>query len=145
VLWNGLKHNRLAYVTKATFTAGSADRILVLYATETALMAAALPFAPQLYDEHPFAWQDNPAVGQMFKTEVVEKEYTEKPFVLADQCSEYSAHRAAVIEAVLAGQPVLSAAPAPAKAETPDLMAILTASVNAQNEKKAQEPEKVAA
>jgi hypothetical protein len=134
VLWNGLKHTRLAYVTRATFTAGSTDRIIVLYATDDQLLAAALPFSPQLYDTPRFGWQDNPAVGGLF-AQAVEQAYPVRPFVLADQSSEYSARRQAVIEAVLAGQPVQAVADEAPQQQAPDLMALLTASVEAQREK----------
>jgi DNA end-binding protein Ku len=142
VLWNGLRKTGLAYVTRVTLS--SRDAILVVWATDDALLAAALPFTTELNEVPSATLTENEAEAEMFES-VVGAAYETRPFDHKSFESEYGARRRETIEAVLKGHKVEAPAePAPA-AEVPDLMAALKAAQAKAGGKPAKKPAKKAA
>jgi len=127
-LWNGLLSTGLAYMTQVTFRAGSGDKILAIYADSYGLWAVTLP--RERAEVPTFAWDRDENVGNGF-AQAIEAGYEVRDFDGAEFPSAAAARKAAVIEQVLAGQPVQAPAEAPVEAAgAPDLMALLSASVD---------------
>lgn len=137
VLWNGLRAQGLAYVTQATLRAGSADVVLVVWASDKGLEAVALPFRPQVWERPAAAFAEDGAAADLFAQFIDDDEV--RPFNLDDFTSAYSERRKAVVDAELAGETVQGPEPAATEAAVPDLMAALKASVDAKK-KPAKKP-----
>ena len=129
IVWNGLKANKLAYVTQVSLRGGM-DGILAIRADQHGMWAAMLPFADELYTNPPTEFEKNPEAAALF-AQVVESHYTEERLPAFDHTgfeSEYKARRQEAIDLVLAGEPIEVQAPAPTT-DAPDLMALMQASV----------------
>jgi len=125
VIWNGLRAHEMAYVTKVTFRAGSKDRVVAIYATDTGLIARTFPFVEDLHTEvatkSPFVEDEKQA--ELFGKFVTDDRVRE--FSLDDFHSDYRDRRQEAIRQALDGKPL------PTRAEKPlptaDLMAALEA------------------
>jgi non-homologous end joining protein Ku len=120
--------NDLAYVTRITFRGNSPDTLIVIYGAEDGLRAASMPFAGTTNEPPPCGWEPDENVGKVFAAAVAQS-YEVANFDPAEHPSEFKARRAKVVEAILADEAPAVEAPAPQKSTEPDLMALLTASV----------------
>lgn len=125
IIWNGLRSTGLAYVTQVSLTGGH-DGILALYADDQGFWAALLPFEEELYPVPTHQFEVDEKAETLF-AQVLEAQHEIEPFDHASYKSEYRARREAIIDQVVAGEPVAqSAEPKP---EPVDLMVVLKASV----------------
>lgn len=142
VLWNGLRKQNLAYCTQVAMRSGSRDSILVLYARDDGLYAAALPFGAELTDtpSHEFT-EDKKAQGLF--SQFVAASYKDElgSFDLSEYESEHAERRQKAIDAALSGKPV-QMPEAPEQPAGGDLMAVLEAAVAEEGGKAAQEKPK---
>jgi hypothetical protein len=122
-LWNGLRVNRLAYVAEdVVFKGGGPDRLLILHADDRGLWASVMPRAEA--QDPGFQWERNDAVGEAF-LEHIQAGYEIRPFAATEHPSAATARRQAILDQVLAGQPVEAPTTPEKDVATPDLMAIL--------------------
>jgi non-homologous end joining protein Ku len=133
ILWNGLLDNDLAYVTQMYLRSGTVDGLLVLYATQSGLWGALLPFHAELYRVPVHAYTRNEKAGALFGKLVKQKAKT-KPFDHTAFASEYKARRSALIDAALAGEEIKVEPQPTAEAVVPDLMAMLEAEIDESKE-----------
>ena len=149
VIWNGLLTTELAYVTRIVMRAGSADQIIAIYADEGGLKAVGLPWEAEINDEPVCDWQRDDAVGEMFREVIEQGDYAVRPFDPAEHPSEHRERRAALLAQFLAGQTIQAPTEPETAAEGPDLLSLLTASVEEAKPKPRRKPrakrEKVAA
>jgi non-homologous end joining protein Ku len=127
VLWNGLRKSGLAYVTQITVRGGSCDAILAVYATDTDLLAVALPFENELYDVPSTEFTQDKTQAAMFER-VVESMYKVEAFDHSAHHSEYMERRTKAIAEVLSGQPVVKSKTATTQPKA-DIMSLLEAAV----------------
>jgi len=143
-LWNGLLTADVAYMTQVTFRAGSGDKILAVYADSFGLWAVTLPRDRVAVPA--FAFDRDESVGDSFAANLSGIAPV-RDFDGAEFPSAAAARKAQVIEAVLGGYvPAPAEAPVTAAA-TPDLMSLLSASVDKVRAARAPEnaPEEVVA
>lgn len=138
LLWNGLRGNDWAYVTQFAPSEGSMDSVLVIYATETSLRAASLPFANELHAVPTYEFTKNDKAAKMFgQAAKAEYEGLIGEFDHVQYASEFLRKRAEAIEAVLDGKPIV--VPETKKQSTaPDLMAMLESAVEETGAEKAK-------
>jgi DNA end-binding protein Ku len=127
IVWNGLRATGLAWCTQMSIRGGH-DSVLVLYAAESGLYAALLPFEDEVYPAPSFEFTKSEKAGKLFAA-MVEQEHETAPFDHTAWKSEYRARRQQAIEAVLAGAPAPEPEPVVVEQAMPDLMAALEASV----------------
>jgi non-homologous end joining protein Ku len=125
IVWNGLRHGDLAYITRIVMRAGGVDRYVAIYAAEEGLRAVALPFVDEVKDEPSMTYVVDENVGEMFVSAIADS-YPVQEF--APGVSVHRERRQQLIDQALAGQAITVAKPAP-KADTPDLMAALAAAM----------------
>jgi non-homologous end joining protein Ku len=143
IVWNGLRATGLAWCTQMSIRGGH-DAVLVVYADDSGLYAALLPFEEEVYPAPEHVFEPNEKAGSLFAA-MVENEHEIAPFDHADWKSEYRARRQQAIDAVIAGAPVpQQPEPVAQEAVVPDLMAALEASVT-KAKKKTPAKKKVAA
>jgi non-homologous end joining protein Ku len=144
IVWNGLKATGLAWCTQMSIRGGH-DAVLVLYADDSGLYAALLPFEEEVYPAPSFEFTDSRKAGDLFAA-MVEQEHDVTAFDHGAWQSEYRARRQQAIDAVIAGAPVPEMPePVAQEAVVPDLMAALEASLKAKPKKKPTKAKKVAA
>jgi non-homologous end joining protein Ku len=129
VIWNGLRYAKLAYITRIVMRAGSVDRIIAFYADDHGLWAAALPFAQEIKPDPVLPFEADDRVGEMF-AKAIAAEYEVKPFDPSEHTPEHAERRARLVEQALAGEEITPETPVAAKAEAPDLMALLASSLD---------------
>lgn len=133
VLWTTLKKTDKAIVTRWTPRGGSKDHILALYAGDTGVMGATLPF-PHQRNSVPATDLTKttvaPAQAAMFE-QALTSLYPNRNFDPANFTSEAAARHADAIAKAIDGNAVPTAAAAPAAPSMPDLMAALEASLAA--------------
>jgi non-homologous end joining protein Ku len=144
IVWNGLKATGLAWCTQMSIRGGH-DAVLVLYADDSGLYAALLPFEEEVYPAPSFQFEENEKAGYLFAA-MVENEHEITAFEHGAWQSEYRSRRQAAIDAVIYGSPV-AVLPQPVVQDDvqPDLMAALQASVLKAKPKKKPAKKKVAA
>jgi non-homologous end joining protein Ku len=126
ILWNGLRAHRGAYVAQVALT-GQMDSVMVVYATETDLLAALLPFENELYEVPPLEFEPDAKAAQV-AGQAIEQSYGITDFELDSFESEYKARRQKVVDQVLAGADI-EVEPEPEPVETPNLLAQLEQSL----------------
>jgi non-homologous end joining protein Ku len=136
ILWNGLRARKAAWVSQVAIS--SQDALLVLYATETDFRGVLLPFEHELYPvPEPEFEVDTKA--QALAGKVIDKmhggvtEFDHEHYV-----SEYQVRKAQLLAQAVAG--VVPQEDEPEfddKPETPDLMAMLEASLEQADDKEA--------
>lgn len=128
IVYNGLKATGTAWLAQVSLTGGH-DAILALYADGADMWGALLPFEDELYPVPTHTFETDTKAEQLMGSLITDggvEDFDHSAFA-----SEYRPRRQAAIDAVIAGQPVSSTAPAAkAKAAGPDLMALLEASVD---------------
>jgi DNA end-binding protein Ku len=134
IVWNGLRALGAAYVTPLTLSASN-ESVLVIYADERGLWAAALPFADEMYPVPTFAFEESDQAallfGQMVEGDLGVTEFDHERYEGACRV-----RRAEIIEKVVAGHVVESTPDEPEpKAAQPDLMSLLAKAVEQQKEK----------
>jgi non-homologous end joining protein Ku len=137
IVWNGLRATKRAYVSQVSL-GGTDDALLVLYADEVGFWAALLPFAHELYAVPTHSLDENEQAGALFE-QMLEQEHGDKlgAFQHDAWSSKYAARREALIAQAIEGKtPITADAPEEPKQATPDLMALLTASVEAKKPKR---------
>jgi hypothetical protein len=73
IVWNGLKATGLAWCTQMSIRGGH-DAVLVLYADDSGLYAALLPFEEEVYPAPSFEFTDSRKAGDLFAA-MVEQEH----------------------------------------------------------------------
>lgn len=128
VLWNGLRGNKLAYVTRITIRSGSRDSILVIYPDEEGLLAIALPYLEEMHELPRGEFKRDKRAADLFKAFIESSGIEVKDFDHTKLHSEYKRRREQVLAQVLSGKAVeVVEAKQPDKA---DLMAVLEQSVS---------------
>jgi DNA end-binding protein Ku len=137
VLWNGLRRSGLAYVSHVAFSNGGVDAVLVLWATDSDLKAALLPFPEEMYEVPAAEFVENDVAGELFER-AVGSMYADRMMEAFDHAafhSEYKARRAEAIQKVIDGEQIeVVSTPEPVPAQ-PDLMAVLAAAVATEQKK----------
>jgi non-homologous end joining protein Ku len=128
ILWNGLRHSRLAYITRIVMRAGSLDRIVAVWADERGLWAVGLPFGEEIKPQPELAFEPDDRVGEMF-AQAIAQQYEIKDFDPSDHPAEQAPRRMKLIEQALSGQEIKIPEPK-VQTEQPDLMAALEASLH---------------
>jgi non-homologous end joining protein Ku len=126
IVWNGLRATGKAYVAPLTLSASN-ESILVIYATDDGLWAAALPFADEMYPVPTFAWQENAQAAQLF-AQMVEQSGKAGPFEHDAYEGVCRTRRAEIIERVIEGAEIVVTPDEPEpQAAAPNLLELLTA------------------
>jgi len=135
-LWNWLVDSKQAYVSQAGMRVGSMDSIIVVYATDAdspqgrGLWAAAMPFRDEVLKVADFEFSDDAkarkVMGEFVETFSADK--VSESFDHTHYASEFKRRRDEAIEAAIDGREIAAPQPA-ATAETPDLMAMMEASI----------------
>jgi non-homologous end joining protein Ku len=133
IVWNGLRATGKAYVAPLTLSASN-ESILVIYATDDGLWAAALPFADEMYPVPTFAWQENAQAATLF-AQMVEQSGKAGAFEHDAYAGECRTRRAEILEQVAAGDAIASTPDEPEqKVAPPDLLALLAAAAEPKKE-----------
>jgi non-homologous end joining protein Ku len=130
IVWNGLRASGLAYVSQVSLGGGH-DAILVLYvADDDDFRGVLLPFVHELYGVPGHEFAEDEKAASLF-AQVLEAQHEPAPFDHGAFVSEYATRRQAAISAVLAGETIEVRETVPAADEAPDLMAALSAALEA--------------
>jgi non-homologous end joining protein Ku len=125
IVWNGLRHLEAAYVTPLTLSASN-ESVLVIYADERGLWAAALPFADEMYPVPTFGFEENDQAAELF-AQMVESDLGLTEFDHERYEGACRTRRAEIIEQVVAGHVIESTPEEPEpKTAAPNLLALLT-------------------
>jgi non-homologous end joining protein Ku len=127
IVWNGLRASGLAMVSQVSLKGGM-ENVLVVYADQRGLWAAALPFEDELYEFPNDGFTEDERAATLFGT-AVEQTYEIAPFDHERFVSTQRAQRKALIEKAKAGEKIEAPAEKaePVQESKPDLMALLEA------------------
>lgn len=131
ILWNGLMGADRVLVSEWIPRSGSRNELLALTADVHGLTGVVLPYATDLNEvpEHAFTVDANAAA--MFEAFAKQQGIAMDDFSHSKYEDEYGKRRKAAIDAALAGAPIPVSAKAPAAKAVPDLMAAMSAALDA--------------
>lgn len=133
ILWNGLYASGRTVVTEWVPRAGSADSILAVFADRHGLTGVALPYEAELRVDVPeFLPVENEQAAQMFEQfAAMQGIDMDDAFAHSRFESQYRARREKALEDVLAGKPVEVPQAKSTKPAAPDLLAAMSAALDA--------------
>jgi non-homologous end joining protein Ku len=137
IVWNGLHNLRKAYVAPMTMSASN-ESVLVIYANDDGLWAAALPFVDELYPVPTFSFEKSDQAAALFE-QMLEDDPKVGEFDHERYVGECRKRREEIIERVVAGGVVETTPDEPEPQPQPDLMALLAKAVEAKKTTKAVE------
>lgn len=135
ILWNGLLASERVLVTEWTPRSGSRPALFVVHADPHGLNANTLPYASDFNDVPEFAFKENAEAAAMFET-FAAQHYELGEFVHGEYVDSYAERRADVIAKALEGEPIPVAEAPKTAPGTPDLMAVMAASIAGVKDKK---------